>query len=299
MPFETVNPATGARLASFALHAPAEIEARVAAATRAAVAWAATPLTVRAAHFERLADALLARAPALAHLAALEMGKPLAQGRAEVQKCVATTRYFAAHGPGWLADEELPAAPDGTGRRLLTHDPHRRGAGGDAVEFPVLAGRALRDAHAAGRQRRAGKARAQRAAVRRRPGRNLSRNAARRPLRRPARRASRCSRAAGRRARGGGVAHRLRAGGRQRGRRGGPAPQARRAGAGWLRCLRGARRRRRARRRRNRRPRPPPEHRSELHRRQTLHRGRGGLRRVPDRLSRPPRSRPRRRPHRA
>ncbi len=92
-------------------------------ASTAATAWAATPLAARAATLAPLIEALLARAPELAHLAALEMGKPVAQGRAEVEKCAAAIRYFADYGPAFLADEALPPAPDGTGRRLLTHDP--------------------------------------------------------------------------------------------------------------------------------------------------------------------------------
>ncbi|MBC7447390.1 MAG: aldehyde dehydrogenase family protein [Hymenobacteraceae bacterium] len=123
MPFQSLNPATGVLVASFAPHTPAQLESYVAAATRAAGAWATTPLPIRAAAVGVLADRLLARVPELARLAALEMGKPLAQGRAEVEKCAATCRYFAAQGPALLADESLPSAPDGPGRRLLTHDP--------------------------------------------------------------------------------------------------------------------------------------------------------------------------------
>ena len=123
MPFQSVNPATGALVASFDLHDSAAVEARVAAAVEAAASWAATPLPDRAAALGGLADRLLTRTPELARLAALEMGKPLAQGRAEVQKCAAACRYFAEHGPALLAAGALPPAPDGTGRRILTHDP--------------------------------------------------------------------------------------------------------------------------------------------------------------------------------
>ena len=49
MPFQSLNPATGELVASFALHTAAEVEARVAAAMRAAAQWAATPLSDRAA----------------------------------------------------------------------------------------------------------------------------------------------------------------------------------------------------------------------------------------------------------
>ena len=52
---------------------------------------------------------------ASAELMALEMGKPLAQGRAEVEKCAATCEFFAEHGPGFLAPETIP----GTGERAF------------------------------------------------------------------------------------------------------------------------------------------------------------------------------------
>ncbi len=121
MPFRTLNPATGALVAEFALHSSAEVESRLTAAVTAARAWGATPLAARAAVLPAFADALLARADELAALAALEMGKPRAQGRAEVEKCAATARYFATHGPALLADEPLPASAGG--RAVLTHDP--------------------------------------------------------------------------------------------------------------------------------------------------------------------------------
>ena len=123
MPFQTRNPATNTLIAEFALHSAAEVETRLAAAYRATPTWAATPLPDRAAALTHLAAALDARAPELARLAALEMGKPLAQGLAEARKCASAARYFAEHGPAFLADEDLPTAADGTGRRCLTYDP--------------------------------------------------------------------------------------------------------------------------------------------------------------------------------
>lgn len=124
MTFQSLNPATGELLAPFPLHAPAEVARRLAVAASAAEAWRAQTTAARAATLPRLADTLLARAPALARLAALEMGKPLNQGLAEVQKCAATIRWFAQHAPTLLADEELPGPPAGSaGRRLLIHEP--------------------------------------------------------------------------------------------------------------------------------------------------------------------------------
>lgn len=123
MPFQSQSPATGELLATFPIHSAANVEARLTAATTAAEQWRHIPVAERAAVLRPLADALLAHAPELARLAALEMGKPLAQGRAEVRKCADACRYFADHAPALLADEVLPVAPGGTGRRLLTYDP--------------------------------------------------------------------------------------------------------------------------------------------------------------------------------
>jgi succinate-semialdehyde dehydrogenase/glutarate-semialdehyde dehydrogenase len=53
----------------------------------------------------------------MARLAALEMGKPLAQGRAEVVKCAAACRYVAANGAALLAD--LPVDD----HSFVRHDP--------------------------------------------------------------------------------------------------------------------------------------------------------------------------------
>jgi succinate-semialdehyde dehydrogenase / glutarate-semialdehyde dehydrogenase len=124
MAFQTLSPATGQLSAAFPLHTPAEIERRMTAAASAAAPWAATVPADRAALLHALADALQARETELARLAALEMGKPLAQGRTEVQKCAATCRWLADHAPALLADEPLPDPTDGSpGQRFLMHDP--------------------------------------------------------------------------------------------------------------------------------------------------------------------------------
>jgi succinate-semialdehyde dehydrogenase / glutarate-semialdehyde dehydrogenase len=123
MPFQSLNPATGILFAEFALTSTAEVETCLVAATEAAASWAALAVTQRASCLRAFADAICAQRETLAVLAACEMGKPLAQGRAEVEKCAATAHYFAEHGPEFLADEPLPAAANGLGRRFLTYAP--------------------------------------------------------------------------------------------------------------------------------------------------------------------------------
>jgi succinate-semialdehyde dehydrogenase/glutarate-semialdehyde dehydrogenase len=81
----------------------------------------------------------------------LEMGKPI-PGRArrggEVRgRC----RYYAEHGPTFVAPETLVDDDAGRGPRALR--PAGRGARGDAVELSLLAGGALRGARARRRER--------------------------------------------------------------------------------------------------------------------------------------------------
>jgi succinate-semialdehyde dehydrogenase/glutarate-semialdehyde dehydrogenase len=75
-------------------------------------AWRDCSFTERAALLRKAAEILRLHAGEYAELLALEMGKPLAQGRAEVEKCAWGCEYYADHAAGYLADE--PAKSDGS-----------------------------------------------------------------------------------------------------------------------------------------------------------------------------------------
>jgi succinate-semialdehyde dehydrogenase/glutarate-semialdehyde dehydrogenase len=104
---DVIDPRTGARVARYEPTAWPEVEARLATAGAAARAWAATPIEVRAAHLVALAAALRAAAAPLAEAMAREMGKPVAQGRAEVEKCAWLCEHVAATGPAALARQPV------------------------------------------------------------------------------------------------------------------------------------------------------------------------------------------------
>jgi succinate-semialdehyde dehydrogenase/glutarate-semialdehyde dehydrogenase len=103
MSVETFNPATGERLAAYDETSSAELESILEHAHTAGRAWRATSLTDRAEILARLATELRAQSDTLALLATQEMGKPLSDSRAEVEKCAWTFEYFAEHGPQMLA----------------------------------------------------------------------------------------------------------------------------------------------------------------------------------------------------
>jgi succinate-semialdehyde dehydrogenase / glutarate-semialdehyde dehydrogenase len=99
----SVNPATGERLAEYPQHTAAEIDAmleRVAAAQRR---WSGIDIETRARCLRSLAAVLREQARELAALMALEMGKPLPQGTAEIEKCAWVCEYYADNG-GRLLD---------------------------------------------------------------------------------------------------------------------------------------------------------------------------------------------------
>ena len=111
MAIATINPATGETLETFeALDADA-VETRLARAASAFEVHRRTTFGERAALLRAAADLLSAEREADAALLTLEMGKPLAQALAEVDKCARAMRWYAEHAEALLADEH-PAPAD-------------------------------------------------------------------------------------------------------------------------------------------------------------------------------------------
>jgi succinate-semialdehyde dehydrogenase/glutarate-semialdehyde dehydrogenase len=111
MRFSLVNPATGRPIRSFAPHSAADVERALARAHRAHRGWRAVPPSVRARSLRALAAVLRARLPELAAQATEEMGKPIRQSRAEVEKCALLCDYYARHAAGYLRPERPAGAP--------------------------------------------------------------------------------------------------------------------------------------------------------------------------------------------
>jgi succinate-semialdehyde dehydrogenase/glutarate-semialdehyde dehydrogenase len=105
MPFLSIDPLTGKLRESLPELDPSGLEAALARGSRAAALWAETPLALRCAALRRLATELRADAPRLATIAALEMGKPVRQGRAEIEKCAWACAHYADHAADMLAPQ--------------------------------------------------------------------------------------------------------------------------------------------------------------------------------------------------
>jgi succinate-semialdehyde dehydrogenase / glutarate-semialdehyde dehydrogenase len=120
MTLKSINPATGETLAEFPAHSRAEIETRIAHASAAAPAWRHTPIAQRAAMVGRLGSLLEGEKERLGRMMTLEMGKPIRAGVEEAAKCATACRYFAEHGPTFVADRTVD---DPDHRSFIRHDP--------------------------------------------------------------------------------------------------------------------------------------------------------------------------------
>ena len=106
------NPATGDVIERFPLQSAEEIDVLLDGATSAHRTWRGTGMDDRVGVYRRFAAGLRARADEIAPVITAEMGKPLRDARAEIEKCAATADWFAEHGPALLADEAVEV-PEG------------------------------------------------------------------------------------------------------------------------------------------------------------------------------------------
>lgn len=113
----SVHPATGRLVQEYAGHSPADAAACLDRAATAQPAWAALSFAARAAVMSRTAALLRERAPSLARLATLEMGKPIAQAEGEVEKCAWVCEWYAEHAERLLADEAVATDATRSGTR--------------------------------------------------------------------------------------------------------------------------------------------------------------------------------------
>jgi succinate-semialdehyde dehydrogenase/glutarate-semialdehyde dehydrogenase len=111
----SVNPADGSVVREYAEHTPAEVEDALRHAHTAFEHWRSAPLERRAEVLRAAGRLLRERKDELARLMAVEMGKPLAQGAAEAEKCAWVCDYYADTGAAHLAPEEIQSDASSSG----------------------------------------------------------------------------------------------------------------------------------------------------------------------------------------
>ena len=105
---QSINPVSNEPFAEYREASPTEIDHTLGATERAAGAWRGSSFATRASNMVAAAQVLRDRVDLLSELMVREMGKPIAQARAEVEKCAWVCDYYAEHAERFLASEEVP-----------------------------------------------------------------------------------------------------------------------------------------------------------------------------------------------
>ena len=100
-----INPTTGETLEKYEETSPDEIMQRLEKAHQAFRAWRQTSFSERAELMRKVSRALTENQSEYARTMALEMGKPIAAGRAEIDKCVWACEYYAEHAEKMMQPE--------------------------------------------------------------------------------------------------------------------------------------------------------------------------------------------------
>jgi succinate-semialdehyde dehydrogenase/glutarate-semialdehyde dehydrogenase len=107
MTFKSINPATEKLIAEYPLDNPQQIERKLWAAAKAFHGWRYSAFDERSPLMLSVANLLRSRREALAALMTAEVGKPITQALAEIDKCADACEFFANHAEELLATEEI------------------------------------------------------------------------------------------------------------------------------------------------------------------------------------------------
>jgi acyl-CoA reductase-like NAD-dependent aldehyde dehydrogenase len=110
MVFQSINPTTEELLNQFDEHDPDKIERALADGECAFQSWRVAPLKERGELVHGVAKELRASKQALAGLITAEMGKPIVEAEAEIEKCAWCCDYFADSAEEFLANRSAASA---------------------------------------------------------------------------------------------------------------------------------------------------------------------------------------------
>jgi succinate-semialdehyde dehydrogenase/glutarate-semialdehyde dehydrogenase len=107
MVLQSINPTTGDVLATFEEFSDQQVDNALQQAHDASKSWRTASYGERAARLQSVARMLRAQKARLAALATSEMGKPIVEAEAEVEKCAWNCDFYAEHAADFLADEHV------------------------------------------------------------------------------------------------------------------------------------------------------------------------------------------------
>jgi succinate-semialdehyde dehydrogenase / glutarate-semialdehyde dehydrogenase len=107
MPLLSINPANDQQLALYETHSHEQVDRLIAKASAAYLRWRSKSITERGALMKSAATVLRSQQKDYSLLMTREMGKPVKQARAEIEKCAAACEFYAEHAGRFLATESV------------------------------------------------------------------------------------------------------------------------------------------------------------------------------------------------
>jgi acyl-CoA reductase-like NAD-dependent aldehyde dehydrogenase len=107
MSIQSINPATEEVIQTFEPYTTDQVNQALSHARNAFLRWRNTTFAERGAVFHRVAAYLREHKEELARIATLEMGKPIIESEAEVEKCAWNCDFYADNAEKFLADEHI------------------------------------------------------------------------------------------------------------------------------------------------------------------------------------------------
>jgi succinate-semialdehyde dehydrogenase/glutarate-semialdehyde dehydrogenase len=120
MSFKSINPVDGNTLGVVDAFTHEQLEAALQGAARAAAHWRETAVSERATLLRQATVVLRKHLIEFAETITGEMGKPIREARAEIEKCAWVCEYYATEGPVFLEDEIIESD---AGRSLVAWQP--------------------------------------------------------------------------------------------------------------------------------------------------------------------------------
>lgn len=105
--FLTINPATEEIISEYTELSEIEIDEKIEKSNKAFKLWSNLPIEKRCELLNNVSEVLLKRKEELAKLITTEMGKPIKQALAEIEKCSWVCKYYAENAPAQLGDIEI------------------------------------------------------------------------------------------------------------------------------------------------------------------------------------------------
>jgi succinate-semialdehyde dehydrogenase/glutarate-semialdehyde dehydrogenase len=118
---DAVNPATGEEIGTYGEHTEQDVDDSLERATAAFRDWRDRPIRERERLLEAAADELRDNSREYAETMTREMGKPIDQAVAEVEKCARCCDHYAVHASAYLRAEHHPSPPGSSVKTV--HEP--------------------------------------------------------------------------------------------------------------------------------------------------------------------------------